>query len=53
MPVPDENGNEIPEEEKLAILKKIEEITKQNQEAEKINEEVNKIQAKIKIAYRA
>ena len=43
MPVPDENGNEPSEEEKQAVQKKIEEITKMNAEAERINEEINKI----------
>lgn len=33
----------MPEEEKMTILKKIEEITKINTENEKFNEEVNKI----------
>lgn len=53
MPVPGEDGSEPSEEEKAAVQKKIEEITKLNLEAEKVNEDINKIQAKVKIAYRA
>ena len=53
MPLPDADGNEIPEEEKLAIQKKIDEVLKANVETEKINEEINKFQSKVKIAYRA
>lgn len=42
MPQPDADGNEPSEEEKLAMAKKIEEVTKVNAENEKFNEEVNK-----------
>jgi hypothetical protein len=40
IPLPDENGNDIPEEEKQVLQKQIEECTKHNIEAEKYNEEV-------------
>jgi predicted metal-dependent hydrolase len=52
MPLPDAEGNEIPEEEKQLIQKKIDEVLKVNVETEKINEEINKFQSKVKIAYR-
>lgn len=42
MPHPDAEGNEPSEEEKAAVTKKIEEITKQNHDNEKFNEEVQK-----------
>ena len=43
MPGPDENGVEPSEEDKAAIQKKIDEITKTNMENEKINEDLAKI----------
>jgi hypothetical protein len=42
MPLPDAEGNEINEEEKQAIQKRIDEIVKTNLETEKINEEISK-----------
>jgi hypothetical protein len=42
MPQPDAEGNEIPEEEKLVIQKKIDETVKHNLETEKINEEISR-----------
>lgn len=52
MPIADEAGVEPTEEEKAAVQKSIDEITKSNSENEKINEDIAKIQAKVKIAYR-
>lgn len=52
MPQPDADGNDLPEEEKALILRKIEDLTKHNQEADKFNEDVLKFQSKVKIAYR-
>lgn len=52
IPQPDAEGNEIPEEEKIAIQKRIDEVTKVNSENEKFNEEVQRIQSKVKISYR-
>ena len=43
MPVPDESGVEPTEEDKAAVQKKIDEITKSNSENEKINEDIAKI----------
>jgi hypothetical protein len=42
IPQPDAEGNDIPEEEKQAIQKRIDEVVKVNAEAEKINEEISK-----------
>jgi ABC-type Fe3+ transport system substrate-binding protein len=53
MPQPDAEGNEPSEEEKAAIQKQIDDITKVNAEIEKFNDEVNKIQQKVKIQFRA
>lgn len=53
MPQPDAEGNEPSEDEKAAVQKKIEEITKVNAENDKFNDEVVKFQSKVKIAYRA
>ena len=52
IPVPDENGVEPSEEDKAAVQRQIEEVTKTNMENEKYNEDIAKIQAKVKIAYR-
>jgi hypothetical protein len=43
MPVASPEGVEPSEEEKAAVQRKIEEITKVNQDSEKFNEEVSKI----------
>lgn len=52
MPGPAEDGTEPSEEAKAAVLKQIEDITKQNVEHEKFNEDLAKIQSKVKIDYR-
>ena len=52
IPGPDADGNEPSEDDRAAIQKKIEEITKTNQDIDRFNDDLQKMQAKVKLVVR-
>jgi hypothetical protein len=52
IPGPDADGNEPSDDDRAAIQKKIEEVTKTNQDIERFNDDLQKMQAKVKLAVR-
>jgi hypothetical protein len=52
MPGPDADGNEPSDDDKAAVQKRIEEVTKLNQDIDRFNDDLQKMQAKVKLIIR-